>query len=275
MRRTGIVGVVSLLLLAVVLTAGASAAEYEPPGLPEAGRCVKVKKGMGEYLGGKCIQVKGIHGGEFNWLPAKEEEHLKFGGAGGTTLLTVTNNPLRSVSCIATNIKGEYTGRHTAHLHFELQGCTNGEGVQCQTGAAKSEINGEFPATLGLVSKRISATGKEIVEAGFDFKPSGVNTVLFAYECGGGVLEETRIEGSLIAQVHPINAMTLKQIIWLQTIKGKQQYTKFVEGEEDVAGASWLNGLETETDTATFGIMKNTYEGENAGKVEIKAQVKE
>jgi hypothetical protein len=268
----------SLLLLVIGLAcaAGASAAEYEVEGLPEAGRCVKVKRGMGEYLGGKCVQVKGVHGGEFDWIPAKEEEHLKFSGAGGTTLLTVSNNPLRSVSCIDTNIHGEWTGRHTALVHFELQGCTNGENVQCQTGAAKSEINGEFPARLGLVSKRSSSTGKEIVEAGLDFKPSGVNTVLFAYECGGGPLEETRIEGSLIGQVHPINAMTLKQIIWLQTIKGKQQFTKFIEGEEDVAGASWMNGLSTETAPATFGIAKKTYEGENEGhKVEIKAQVKE
>jgi hypothetical protein len=278
MRRTGVLGAVSLLLLVVGLAcaAGASAAEYEMEGLPEAGHCVKVKRGMGEYLGGKCIQHKGTNGGEFNWLPAKESEHLKFSGTGGQTLLTVSNNPVRSVSCIQTNLHGEWTGRHTAVVHFELQACTNGEGVQCQTGVVnKSEITGEAQATLGIVSKRFSSTGKEIVEAGFDFKPAGIGSSLFSYECGEGLLGATHIEGSLIGQLHPINSMTLKQTLFLQTVKGKQQYTKFVEGEEDVAGASWSEGLETKTDTATFGIAKGTYEGANqSGKVEIKAQVK-
>ena len=279
MRRTGILGALSLLLLVACLACvtAASAAEYEVEGLPEAGHCVKVKRGTGEYLGGKCVQVKGVNGGEFDWMPAKESEHLKFSGSGGTTLLTVSNNPVRSASCPFVNITGEWTGRHTAVVKFQLQGCMNGEGAQCQTSSlTKSEISGEAQATLGIVARRFSSTGKEIVEAGLDFKPSGLSTSLFTYECGEGILSETHIGGSMIGQVHPINSMTLKQIIWLQTSKGKQQFTKFVGGEEDVLEASWMNGLSTETDTATFGIAKKTYEGSNdSGKVEIKAQVKE
>ena len=274
MRRIGVGGAALLMLLLAGLggAAGASAAEYEPEALPEVGHCVKVARGAGEYREGLCVHSV-EKGGYYNWHPALESEKLKFSGSGGTTHLTVVGQPTHSVSCIGTNISGTWTGRHTAKVFFELQGCTNSEGKQCQTGTAKSEINGEAPvARLGFIKNTI-VNGRPVVEVGLDFQPEGLNTQLIGFECGS-ILEETRIEGSMIGRISPIDAMTTKSNLLLQVVKGKQQYRKFVGEPEDVLSASWMSGVETLHAPAMFGIAPKSESGENeSGPVEIKAKL--
>ncbi len=276
MKRFCVLAGAALLLLATGLTftAGASAAEYEVEGLPEVGHCVKVPLGTGEYQGGNCLHI--VHAGaRYDWKPALESEKLAFSGSGGTTTLTVNGYPTHSVTCIDTNIFGHWTGRHTAKVQFELQGCTNSEGKQCQSEATKSEIlTNEMPAVLGFLKNTTNPrTGKPLVEVGLDFKgPSEVNPTLISFECGS-LLEETRIEGSMIGKLSPENGMTLKSNLILQLLKGKQEYTKFVGEPADTLVASFMEGLETKKATAMFGIARYSESGENTtGKVEIKGE---
>lgn len=273
MRRIGVGGAVALLLLVagLVSAAGASAAEYEVEGLPEVGHCVKVARGAGEYEEGQCVHAVS-KGGFYDWHPVLESQKLKFSGSGGATKLTVAGQPLRSLSCITTNLTGTWTGRHTAEIHLELQGCLNSEHKQCQTSTNKSEVFGEFPAHLGFI-RNVIKNGKPVAEVGLDFKAEGLLPQLTSYECGS-LTEETFIEGSLIGKISPIDAMTTKSNMLLQVVKGKQQYRKFQGEPEDVLTASWLSGLETLHAPAMFGIAPKTESGENeSGPVEIKAEL--
>src|SRR5947209_5837017 len=102
-------------------------------------------------------------------------------------------------------------------------------GLASVAGASAAEYEPDALPELGFI-RNIVKSGKLVVEAGLDFKPPPpLSSSLFEFECGGS-LQVTRIEGSLIGKISPIDVMTTKSNLLLQVVKGKQQYKKF-QGE--------------------------------------------
>jgi len=236
-----------LLCLVVAIVAGAlaapgaSASEYGPREFPEVGRCVKTKIGEGTYTGGACQFVAAPENGRYEWIPATASEKLSFEGGGGTTVLATLGHP--TISCIGTNIKGEWLNEKQASVVIEMQGCTNQQNVQCTNvgGINKSEISsGSLTAEIGFIEN----VEKKVV-VGMDFKPPFGQKALFTYECGGGITEQNAVEGSVIAKWKPIQSMktTFKAIFHVRTA-GTQDPEKFETGLKDTLSTSYKQGLE-------------------------------
>jgi len=239
--RSVLLCLVVAIVAGAFAAAGASAAEYGPKEFPEVGRCVKTALGAGTYVGANCQFVAAPGKGRYEWVPAETSEKLSFVGGGGETILATLAHP--RISCIATNISGEWLNEKRALIKIEMQGCTNQANVQCTTvgGQNKSEISATVLGEIGFIQN----VEKKVV-VGMDFKPLAEGTPLFSYECGGGPLEQNAVEGSVIAKWKPIQSMktTFKAILHVRT-NGTQDPEKFETGLKDTLTTTYKSGLET------------------------------
>ena len=250
---------VAALALAAIVVPAASAA------IPEVGRCVKVANGAGAYRGAACLTHETGGVGKYEWIPATEGEKQKFTGQGSSIVLQTTGHS--TITCVNANISGEYTGPKTATVEIEFQACTNAESKQCQTTPAQvSEIKSlPLEAELGFIKNQLP-----YVKVGLDLKPKPPLTELATYECGT-VTESARIEGSVIAQIKPIDKMTTESnLLFKVTRAGAQVPESFEGGPKDTLSTTFTSGLESTTAPSTMSMSAET--GANANPLEIKAK---
>jgi hypothetical protein len=254
------------------MVAMASAAQAAPANLPEAGRCVKVATGTGAYGGASCLLLAAPGRGKYEWTPAGATEKQAFSGSGLETKLTTAGHP--TITCVAANIAGEWTGPKTASVSVELQGCSTPSGAQCQT-VTNPQNRSEIKLTgvegeLGFIRYE-EVEGKLIVVPGFDLKPQPPLTELAAYECTGSS-EVGHIEGSVIGKVKPFDKMTTEfNLLYLLAKSGAQVPEEFQEGPKDTLTTTFTSGLETlSSDPSALNVKGET--GSNGAPLEIKAK---
>jgi hypothetical protein len=268
--RVGQRCLLAALALSAIACASASASSiYEVRGLPEIGRCVKVGIAKGVYRGAQCITVEKKGLGAYEWTQVNATEKFTFAGSGLESILTTTGLP--KIKCIAANATGEWTGGKTASVTIEFQGCTNALGKQCQSGPVnKSEIKTlPLEGELGFIRNEL-VEGKLIVVVGLDLKPQPPLTDLAIYECGSAT-ETSKLEGSVIGKIQPINKMTLESnLLYTTKSNGEQLYKKFQGGPEDVLSTTFTSGVTSTTAPTTLKIKTET--GKNSAPLEIKAK---
>jgi hypothetical protein len=267
--RVGQCCLLALLAISAFAAASASAASpYEVRSLPEAGRCVKVAKGTGFYAGGACVTKALPEKGTWEWVQANATEKLTFSGTGAESTLTTVGRP--TIKCVAANISGEYTGPKTASVTIEFQACVNSNGQQCQTLSNpnnKSELKMTGEGKLGFIRNEVRE-GKKIIAVGMDLQPQTPVTPLLAYECGNP-LETSKIEGSVIAKVTPINKMTtVNNLLFFVRKSGEQLPEKFENEPKDTLTTTFQKELEEPVTSATTLSIKEE-KGSNASPVEI------
>jgi hypothetical protein len=272
--RLGHFCLLALVVLGLAVCASASATEYAPRALPEAGHCVKVAMGTGEYRGKLCIVRELVGGtrGSYNWVPASATEKLEFEGGGiEVVLATQGHSP---ISCAVANVTGTYTGPKTATATIELQGCKNGQEELCFSPSASNQIKSlPLEAELGFIKNELKE-GHKIVKVGMDFRPQSPSPALFTYQCGAqGPTESQTIEGSVIAADKPIDKPTLEDNLTFHvTLHGTQDPEKFESGVKDTLITKFTTGLESTTAASTLSIK--SYVGKNTTPVEILAKEK-
>jgi hypothetical protein len=247
------------LAVAAFVVPAASAA------IPEVGRCVKVANGAGAYRGAACITHETGRVGKYEWIPVTEAEKQKFTGAGSSIILLTAGHS--TLTCVNANISGEYTGPKTATVEIEFQACTNAENKQCQTTPAQlTEIKSlPLEAELGFIKNQPPA-----IKVGLDLKPKSPLTALATYECGTAT-ETARIEGSVIAQIKPINKMTTESnLLYKTTRAGAQVPESFEGGPKDTLSTTFMSGLESTTAPSSMSMTGES--GTNASALEIKAK---
>jgi len=251
--------VVAALAAAAFVVSAASAA------VPEVGRCVKVTPGAGKYRGSNCLTHETGNLGKFEWVPVSELEPQKFTGSSNSTVLATTGHS--SIKCVNANITGEYTGPKTAAVEIEFQACTNSAGVQCQTTPVQvSEIKMVgLEGELGFIKNELP-----YIKVGLDLRPRPPLTDLTTYECGSAT-ETARVEGSVIAQIKPIDKMTLESNLLFKVTKAGQQVPQSFEGgPTDTLSTTFTSGVESTTAPSSLAMPEET--GKNASPLEIKAK---
>jgi hypothetical protein len=247
----------SLLLVAIAVPAASAA-------LPEVGRCVQVAKGTGKFKGGACITRSTGAGGSWEWVPVTEAEKQTFKGTGTSPLILTAGHS--KLACVVANIHGEYTGPKTATVEFELQGCMNESGKQCQTNALKGSEVDSLPleAEVGFIKGEAPN-----IAVGLDLKPKSPLTALAIYECGSPT-ESDRIEGSVIARISPLERMTTVNNLLFKTKLGQQVPEKFEGGPTDTLSTTFMSGIESSSGPSLLTIAEET--GSNTNALEIKAK---
>jgi hypothetical protein len=266
--RVGQICLLVALAVGAIAATSASAVEYGVKGLPEVGRCVKTAVGVGIYGGPACLTVAKPGRGKYEWTPVSATEKQTFLGSGGETILTAEGHP--TIKCIAANFSGEYTGPKGVTVQIELQACVNSLGQQCQTTAPnKSEIKAVVEGEIGFIKNQKIET-KTIVVVGLDLRPQAPLPTLTTYECGS-VTETTKLEGSVIGKIGPINKMTTESnLVYNTRTSGAQIYEKFEEGLKDTLISTFQTGTESTSVASTLKIKE--YKGKNAAPLEIKAK---
>jgi len=234
---------------------------------------VKVTVGTGTYTTANCLTVATTESGKkFEWIPASAAEKHAFSGTSVETTLTTAGRP--TISCLAANISGEWTGAKTASVTTEFQGCTTSTGVQCQSNPQnKSEIK-TLPdeGELGFI-KHEEVEGKLIIVVGLDLRPTPPLTELATYECTGSN-EMAHLEGSVIGKVKPFDKMTTELNLAITATKaGVQVPEQFAGGPKDTLTTSLTSGIETFGPFASSLNVKSET-GKDAEPLEIKAKEK-
>jgi hypothetical protein len=258
--RIGALVAVAAVSLCAVTATGASAA------LPEVGRCVPAEGKTGEYGGRACIKPAGGKG-TYNWLPGPGAAP-KFEGSSAT--VPILEMPGLKISCAAATFSGEYTGAKTASVTVDLIGCVNtATNRECQSNPAKEgEI--EPPGTLEGEIGYININGLQKV--GLDLKRSPIITT---FTCGKPAeipAEVTgTLEGSVIGQIQPLNAMRTEYRLRYKAEGGKQIPESFEGGENDTLKAKLVSGLAAPTEVPAALRIK-LVELVNEEALEIKAK---
>ena len=260
MRMIRSAGLALLAVLAMGAFASAAASA-----VPELGRCVPVETPKtGEYAGAHCTKPAGGKGG-YNFIPGPGAKP-KFEGT--STDVAVLEMPKLKVSCSAATFNGEYTGAKTASVVVTLIGCINpATGKKCQSNPAKEgeiETPGSLEGEIGF----ISVNSKRGV--GLDLKRS---PAIVVFTCGepAELPEVTAtVEGSVIAQLVPLNVMREEVRLRYKTLAGKQVPEAFEGGSKDTLSVNLISGLTTTTEEAALKIK--LIEILNEEPIEIKAK---
>jgi hypothetical protein len=266
-NRLGRICLVAVLAISVFAVSSASAAEYEPKSLPEAGRCVKVGVGKGVYKGPNCIYVAPEGKGVYEWEQVLPTDKFTWSGSGvEPTLATIGHG---AIKCLTAAFTGEYITPKKSSVTVQMQGCVNTKEEACQSTGTKSELmTVPLEAELGFIRNEV-VEGKLHFSVGLDLKsPSGT---LITYECGGKITEPMRLEGSVIAKRSIINKMTLvNNLAYVATKSGLQVPTKFQGEPQDTLFTTFTVGFEETTAPSTLAIKE--YSGTNSVPIEVKAR---
>ncbi|MBA3808411.1 MAG: hypothetical protein H0X28_08465 [Solirubrobacterales bacterium] len=256
---------------AAVMPAGAAA-----EALPEMGRCVKVITGTGTYEGAKCITLAAGNQGKYNFETLTTEkaaaEKPTFALSGGVA--TLKTKELQTITCTSTTMTGEYTGPKSSTEKAVFNGCTEeaGGGVSgqsCQSGATSEQI--EMPLAEGEIGFIKNQAGK--VSVGLDLRPHSPSTALITAVCAPRTTktETVVVEGSVIAQIKPIDAMTSSVSLTYKALKSGHQVPEQFEGAPTDTLTTTFTGLSGGfSGPSTFAIAGLS--GTNSTPLEIKAK---
>jgi|SRR5271154_257902 len=187
MKHLRLIGValVAVLAMSAVVVASASAAE------PEFGRC---KKEAGKFKDAKCDEETGT---EFNWVPLKAGEKVKYDSSSGAGTLETHN--LEKITCTSDTNEGELTGPKSGTVVVTFLGCES-SGFKCKSSgqAAGTIVTNTLETELGY----INAAKHEV---GLSLKPKG--ELFVEFECVGGIIK-VKTRGSVIGRMTPILEMS-------------------------------------------------------------------
>jgi hypothetical protein len=257
---------------AAVMPAGAAA-----EALPEVGRCVKVTTGTGTYEGAKCITVATGTMGKYDFEPLSAElaaaEKPTFALSGGVA--TLKTKELQTITCTSTTMTGEYTGPKSSTEKAVFNGCTieAGGGVSgqpCESGPTTEQI--EMPLAEGEIGFIKNQAGK--VSVGLDLRPHSPSTALITAVCSPGKTktETVVVEGSVIAQVKPLDVMTSSLSLLYKVTRSGHQVPEQFEGAPKDTLATTFTGL-AGTVTGESALSIAALSGTNSTPLEIKAKV--
>ncbi len=234
--------------------------------LPEVGRCV-VAESTGEGKGkvfhgayedkGCTTEVLG-HEGKYEWITGAAK--AKFTAKSGLSTLEGAGGA--AVACKSSSVAGEYTGPKTVSGSVTFKGCKTVAGKEaCQSnGAAAGEMVADgLTGGLGFIQDEQTTSGL-LVSVGVDL--SNGSTLLSA-QCGG-VKETLVVNGSVIASVAKIDAMSKTFTLTYAASAGKQSPEQFEGGSKDTLTATLGSGAEQAGLLATEKIT-------NEESLEIKA----
>jgi hypothetical protein len=222
--------VLCLLGLCAFAAVAATSASAE---LPELGRCVKVATpATGEFTRSNCIGVSKKHTGEFEWVPGP-------GAAAGFKALTSIvkiETAGGKIGCTDAQLTGEYTGTKTVKVtKLVIQGCEDvGPMFPCYSNPLeKGTIESENPLVgeLGVIPGGTETNPW----VGLDLKSENSLMPFVSFQCGeGGGTLLISLEGSVIGRLTKTNKMASEFGITYKQSEGKQLFTAFTGGEEDV-----------------------------------------
>jgi hypothetical protein len=237
--------------------AGASAS------LPELGRCVKVAKGTGTFIGKNCLHASPTHKGEYNFEPGALKN--KFEGSGEAVKLETAK---LKFECTASTENGEYTGAKTSSVTLDLIGCLNlATKHKCNTNPAKE---GEIEPPQALKGELGFITGGEKPVVGLDLKPENQPFVTFICGEPGKPPElQGTLEGSVIAKVLKISTMVPEFSLAWKATGGKQVPESFEGGAVDTLT---LKALTTSGPSTEGAVLKGIATIPNEEPLEIKAK---
>jgi alpha-tubulin suppressor-like RCC1 family protein len=217
------------------------------PGVePELGRCLRVEavtKGNGkpQYHGGfqdpGCTRPSTAKRGHFEWTPGPGAKK-RFTSIFSAPTLTAAGFRL---SCAAGRAEGEYTGLTSLTVNkLVLTGCTDSPSKAVSSDCQNREAaNGEIVTTelageLGFIAHRKPRVG-------VDLKP-GSGPTLASFECGGaseitgkgsGNGTAAELDGSVIGEITPLNAMGSSDAVSYAVTAGHQLPERFEGGFAD------------------------------------------
>ncbi len=270
LRAIGTALAVGVIASSVAVATPASAAEA----LPEVGRCVKVETGTGTYEGAKCVTVDTSGHGKYDFEPLVSAPvgGPTFAVAGGPVTLATTGLP--TIGCTSSSISGEYTGPKSSTEKAVFSGCTieAGGGVSgqpCQSGAVSEQIEiASAEGEIGFIKNQLPK-----VSVGLDLRPHSPATTLFTAVCSPGTTktEAITVEGSVIAQIKPVDTMTSSvSLLYKVTKSGHQVPEKFETGLKDTLTTTFSGLAGSFSSPSTLAIIGLS--GTSSTPLEIKAK---
>ncbi len=263
MRMMGL-ALVGACMIAAMIAASASAAEYEVHVYPELGRCVAVEGGKGGFTEKQCKEASpGNTGGAYEFVPGPGAKPKFLGEGFPEEHGTFTTASGRTISCTVAQSTGEYTGAKTEKLTIVYFGCEDSATkASCQSlnpeGSEVKPIPGRIK-TLPLKGELgfISGGGTSKPKVGWDIKPEAGSTFA-TFNCGGepplyltGGTNVT-LEGSLISKVTPLGKM--KEAFHQKfAVKAGKQFPEKLEGQpKDTLTATLVTGIQSVTEAITY-----------------------
>jgi hypothetical protein len=257
----------------------ASAAEYPLTGLPELGRCVKVGTG-GAYKYKSCVITAPGHNGAFEWQPGPgAKPKFEASVIQEADLETVGK---KRVHCGPSEIIGEWLDGKKASVNVFFHGCQEPATKKtCTTPEVGPQKESEIKTTEPLEGEIgfISGKGGTKPKVGIDLKSKSALPML-TFTCGGPPAEPSgepvswTVEGSVIGEVKPIDAMKTEGKAVFRAVAGKQVPEKFEEGVTDVPIAKYGTPLPSTTEEAGLTLREEhkTIATEYEEPLEIKAK---
>jgi len=244
------VGVISAVIASAMLAVGgASAVEYNIKGMPELGRCVRVKKLTGEFRDSKCVKPKPGKTGKYNWLPGPGPSKSKFTVITSPVSFQSTGGKAATIKC--GSLKGEGTWQTDKELVISkstITACKNpavvGEKTWCQSGEAAGVVEvGTINGEIGWVRQSKKVERKLIGLAIYPtiaFECENFNETLNKAITGTGTKRE--VVGAVIGITTPFDEGVPKFKTKVESVSGTQFPDHFENREKytltEIVGAA-------------------------------------
>ena len=247
--------------------------------LPELGRCVKVGTG-GAYKYKSCVITAPGHNGAFEWEPGPgAKPKWEASVISEATLETVGK---KKIGCGPSEILGEWLDGKKASVNVFLHGCVEvATKKTCTTPEIGPQKESEIKTLEPLEGEIgfISGKGGTKPKVGIDLKSKSAAPML-TFTCGGPPAEPSgepvawTVEGSVIGELKPIDAMKTEGKAVFRAVAGKQVPEKFEEGVKDVPIAKYGTPTPSTTEEAGLTLKEEhkTIITESEEPLEIKAK---
>ena len=268
MRRLRIV----VVCLAAACACGAIAASSASAALPELGRCVKLATKTGAFRGAGCVALNTKHTGEYEFESgpgANKAFKLIFPG------MTLENTSAHKLLCTNGQLTGEFTGAKSLKISkVLLEGCEDAtHHTSCYTNPVNPAVIESENALVGELGSVPGSINPANPFAAWDLKSESSLMPILLFFCGEARGMITfMLEGSVIGRVTKTNVMVSSFTFTYKQKEGKQAFTAFIGGEEDVLKLSEKLFGSTETFTIQAGLA-GTAPSTDGEPLEIKARV--
>ena len=227
--RSSRIRTLGLALVAVFAMSAIAVGSASASILPvELGRCVKVTAGTGNYKDAGCTEAESA--GEYVWDAGAVEK--EFTSIGGKAELEGKTSKVK-VICASEAGAGTYTSSTGFTTTVAFKECEQGslkeweerKGTKCKsTGAVAEEIKThELKGLYGVI--------KTPTKLGISLEADVSGETVATFECG---LTETKVTGSVISPITPVNKMELEETEKFAQTGGKQAPEAFEGGATDV-----------------------------------------
>ena len=270
---------IAAVCLLAAAAAGAIATTSASAALPELGRCKNVGTG-GAYSSNGCIKVAPTHNGRFEWSPGPgDKPKFEAPVIGEVALVTVGGV---KIGCGPSEIVGEWLDGKKASVNIAFHGCLETTTKKtCTTPEIGPQKESEIKTLEPLEGEIgfISGKGGEKPKVGIDLK-SKSSMPMLTFTCGGPPAEPNgepvswTVEGSVIGELKPIDAMKTEGKAIFRAVAGKQVPEKFEEGVTDVPIAKYGTPTPSTTEEAGLTLREErmTIVTESEEPLEIKAK---